>query len=92
MRLPPELVEHIGYEVVRELLFVKAISVPSTEAGERCVTTAIQKNLATEAALESEAKRLLDANRALLTSLGGDYFNALMKIKAQLAKQNKFIL
>lgn len=92
MRLPPELVDHMGYEVIRELLFVKAIAVPTTEAGERCVTTAIQKNLATEAALESEAKRLLDANRALLTSLGGDYFTALMKIKAQLAKQNKFIL
>ena len=92
MRLPPELIEHMGYEVIRELVAAKAIALPAVEGGEHCVAGVIQKNIAVEAALEVEAKQLLDANRGMLNAVGGDYFTALMKIKAQLAKQKKFIL
>jgi len=92
MRLPDELVDHMGYEVIRELRVSGLIDAATVEAAEKCVAAAIRRNLAAEQALEVEAKKLLDANRALLNSTGGDYFIALQKIKQQLAKQKKFTL
>lgn len=92
MRLPDELVDHMGYEVIRELRVAGLIEAAAVEAAEQCVAAAIRRNLAAEQAIEVEAKKLLDANRALLNSTGGDYFIALQKIKQQLAKQKKFQL
>ena len=92
MRLPDELVDHMGYEVIRELRVAGLIEAAAVEAAEQCVAAAIRRNFAAEQVIEVEAKKLLDANRALLNSTGGDYFIALQKIKQQLAKQKKFQL
>ncbi len=92
MRIPGELLEHIGYEVVRELRAAKLIETAQVEHAEATVTAAVKRNLAVEAEIEAEAKRLLDANRAQLAALGGDYFVALQKFKAQVARQRKFAL
>lgn len=92
MRIPEELLEHMGYAVIRELVHSKLISAESVENAEKRVSAVIKRDLARELEIEAEAKRLLDANRALLTASGGDYFIALQKFKQQVAKQKKFVL
>lgn len=93
MRLKKDQIEKIAHRVLGELKSKHLATFKGSEAAivER-IQKAIHDNLAAEARLDEDAKKLMDQFRAQIAAGQLNQQELFNKIKKQLAKERKFVL
>ncbi len=93
MRLSRQKVERLAQLVVKKFREETPVEIlADDELLETVVTRAIRRNLEEEAALDSDVRDLLLKHSAIMIREGIDQRTAFMKVKAELAKRQGFVL
>lgn len=93
MSLKPEKIDHLAHLVYQQLDSLDEVTLNEDKASIiKLIKQVIQQDFKEEAAIEEEARRLLDEHKQTIEFRGVSYQSLLQKTKQKIANERRFVL